>query len=247
INELKNKVNDLYNKALISENVKLSFLSNLSHEIRTPLNGLLGFLEIVSNLKIKNYTSVEGMGCEIIRKCADRFLLIMNDLIELSLISSGDEINITRENIRIEDILSELKDFFETSSLILDKKVSVSYINTDPCLTLFSDGKKIKHILYHLIDNAIKFSNDREVKFGYELENSNIVFFVSNNGVQISREESNKIFEAFYKQYTINDSFSEGFGIGLSLVKRLSELLGGEVDFSSSESTTTFFVRLPLK
>lgn len=246
INELKIKINDLYNKALISENVKSAFLCNLSHEIRTPLNGLLGFLEIVSKLDIKDYPAEEGMGCEIIRSCADRFLLIMNDLIDLSLINSGDEIKIIIENFRIEDIFSDLKEFFETASSIIDKKVTVSYINHDPSFTLFSDGKRIKHILYHLIDNAIKFSNDGKVKFGYELDNTNIVFFVSNNGSQVSEEKRNKIFEAFYKQYTIDDANSDGFGIGLSLVKKLSELLGGKVDFASNESETTFYVTLPL-
>jgi len=246
INELKLKINDLYNKALISENVKSAFLSNLSHEIRTPLNGLLGFLEIVSKLNPEEF-KVEGEShCDIIRSCADRFLLIMNDLIDLSLIDSGDDIKILRENIRIEDLFSDLKEFFETASSILNKKVSIQYINPDTSLTILSDGKRIKHILYHLIDNAIKFSNDGKVKFGYEIKNQNIVFFVTNNGSQISKGEKNNMFKAFYKQYTRNDEISDGLGLGLPLVKKMSELLGGTVDFVSNETETTFYVTLPL-
>lgn len=247
INKLKLKINELHNKSIISQNVKLSFLSNLSHEIRTPLNGILGFLEIISSLNAEDFKAEGESHCNIIRSCADRFLLIMNDLIDLSLIDSGDEIKILREDIRIEDIFSDLKEFFETASSILNKKVFIHYINPDTSLTISSDGKRIKHILYHLIDNAIKFSNDGIVKFGYELDNQNTEFFVTNNGSQINEENRNKIFEAFYKQNTIDNEDLFGLGIGLPLVKKMSELLGGKVDFASNETETTFYVTLPLR
>jgi len=247
INKLKLKINELYSKSIISQNVKLSFLSNLSHEIRTPLNGILGFLEIISKLNAEDFKAEGESHCDIIRSCADRFLLIMNDLIDLSLINSGDDIKILRENIRIENIFSDLKEFFETASSILDKKVFIHYINPDTSFTILSDGKRIKHILYHLIDNAIKFSNNGIVKFGYEIDNQNIVFFVTNKGSQINEEKRNKIFEAFYKQDTINNKDSSGLGIGLPLVKKISELLGGKIDFATNETETTFYVILPLR
>jgi len=98
-----------------------------------------------------------------------------------------------------------------------------------------------------LIDNAIKFSNDGIVKFGYETDNQNTMFFVTNNGSQINEENRNKIFESFYKQNTIDNEDIVGLGIGLPLVKKMSELLGGKVDFASNETETTFFVTLPLR
>ena len=244
--KLKLKIDELYSKSIISQNVKSAFLGNLSHEIRTPLNGLLGFLEIASNINTKDY-KVDIETCnEKIRSCADRFLLIMNDIIDLSLLSSGDDIIIFKEYFRIEDIFSDLKEFFVTSSLILNKKTIIQYINPDISLSILSDRKRIKHILYHLIDNAIKFSSDDIVEFGYKIKNHNVVFFVTNNGSQIDEKIRDKIFEAFYKQYTVNNKISNGLGIGLTLVKKMSELLGGEVDFTTDNTKTTFYVTLPL-
>jgi signal transduction histidine kinase len=247
INKLKQKINELYSKSIISQNLKSAFIHNLSHEIRTPLNGLLGFLDLVSNIKTKENIADEKQNNKIIRSCADRFLLVMNDLIDLSLINSGDNIKIFKENFKIEEIFSDLKEFFETSELILNKKTSIQYINPDISFNILSDRKKIKHILYHLIDNAVKFSNDGKVNFGYEKEDKNIVFFVINNGSQISEEIKDKIFEDFYKQSNFDNEFSDGIGIGLSIVKKLSELLGGKVDFKTNKTETTFYITLPLR
>jgi len=246
LNELELKTEELYNKSIVSQKVKSTFLHNLSHEIRTPLNGLLGFVEIVNNIQTEGFNDDLSLSSDIIRTCADRFLLIMNDLIDLSLIDSGDDIIMFKEKVRVEDVFFELKEFFDTSFSILNRKLSILYYNPNPSLNIVSDRKRIKQILYHLIDNAIKFSNDNIVKFGYKIENKDIVFFVTNNGSQIKEEMGNEIFEAFYKHHANNDEFSEGLGLGLPLVKKMSGLLGGRVDFKSNENETTFYVTFPL-
>jgi len=244
LENLKAKITELHNKSVISQNVKTAFLNNLSHEIRTPLNGLLGFIEIISALDTKDVKTEK----KIIRKCADRFLLIMNDLIDLAVIDSGDDIKIEREKVSIENIFSDLQEYFETAISISDENISIHNVNPDSSFVIFSDGKKIKQILYHLIDNAIKFSNDNStVTFGFEIKNQNIVFFVTNKGTQITEERKKNIFDAFNKQYNHNNKLVSGLGIGLSLVKRLSELLKGKVDFVTNEIQTTFFCTIPLK
>jgi signal transduction histidine kinase len=247
INKLKFKINELYDKSIISENVKTSFLNNLSHEIRTPLNGLLGFIEIVSGLDVDGF-KVEGRGyCKIIRNSADRFLLIMNDLIDLALINSGDNIKVVREDVRIEDIFLDLKEYFEKVTSLLNKNVTVHFANPDTSLFIFTDSEKIKHILYHLIDNAIKFSIGNKVLISYVIENQNIVFSVTNNGVKLNEVKMKKIFDVFENPYIKNDENLTGIGIGLPLVKKLSELLEGDIDFINNETQTIFFCTLPLK
>lgn len=244
LENLKIKITELHNKSLISQKVKTAFLNNLSHEVRTPLNGLLGFIEIISKIDTKNINTEK----EIIKKCADRFLLIMNDLIDLAVIDSGDDIKIEREKVSIENIFSDLQEYFETAISTSDKNTSIHNVNPDSSFVIFSDGKKIKQILYHLIDNAIKFSNDNStVTFGFEIKNQNIVFFVTNKGTQITEERKKNMFDAFNKQYNHNNKLVSGLGIGLSLVKRLSELLKGKVDFVTNEIQTTFFCTIPLK
>ncbi len=248
IDELRIKTNELYDRSIISQNVKNSFLNNLSHEIRTPLNGVLGFLEIISKLDKEDIKTKGEEYSNIVKKSADKFLLIMNDLIDLALINYGDDIKVERENVSVETLFSDLKKYFETVTSVLNKNVSVCFVNPEPSLIIVSDEKKIKHILYHLIDNAIKFSNDNnKVMFGYEIENQNIVFYVTNNGPQITEDKKKKVFDAFEKQDIHNNKLVAGLGIGLPLVKNLSELLGGKIDFVTNETQTTFYCTIPIK
>ena len=149
--------------------------------------------------------------------------------------------------INIENIFSDLKEYFEMAILTSNKDIFVSYVNPDCSLVLSTDGKKIRHILYHLIDNAIKFSFDNaKVFYGYKIENKNIIFFVKNYNSQISEDKKEKIFKIFEKQNYHNKEFVEGLGIGLPLVKRLSELLNGKIELVSKETETTFFCTIPL-
>ncbi len=248
IDRLRIKTNELYSKSVISQDVKNSFLNNLSHEVRTPLNGLLGFLELISKLDKEDVKTKGEEYYNIIKKSADRFLLIMTDLIDLALLNFGDDIKVERENVSIEIIFSDLKEYFETTTLLYNRNISIHYKNPDSSFVFFSDGKKIKHLLYHLIDNAIKFSNDNnEVMFGYKIENQNIVFYVTNNGPQITEDKKVKIFEVFEKQDIYNHKLVAGLGIGLPLVKKLSELLEGKIDFVTNEIQTTFFCTFPIK
>jgi len=248
VDSLKIEIQELYDKSIISQKVKQSFLNNLSHEVRTPLNGLLGFLELVSELNIDDKKSENNVQYNIIRESADRFLLIFNDLIDLALLNSNDNLAVEKHKISIVNIFMDIKKYFELAILASNRNISIDYVNPDSSLVIVTDEKKIKHILYHLIDNAIKFSFDNEkVYCGYKIENKNIVFFVKNKGFKIPKEKKEQIFEIFEKQNYHNNEFVEGLGIGLPLVKKLSKLLNGEINFVSNKTQTTFFVTIPLK
>ena len=104
IRELKLTVNKLFDKSLVSEKAKGNFLNNLSHEIRTPLNGILGFLDIVSQLDNDDVIKDHKTFNNIIKKSANQFLIIMNDLIELSSVHTNNEISINKDNVNIIEI-----------------------------------------------------------------------------------------------------------------------------------------------
>ena len=249
LNDLEFRINDLYNKSLISEKAKFYFLNNLSHEIRTPLNSILGFIDILADIDSADLKILNEQISAVIKKSADRFLLVMNDLIELSLLYAGDDISLNKEHINIEEIFSELKDYFTELALLQNKKSIIIYSNPDDSLNIFSDAKKLKQILQHLIDNAIKFSENNKVIYGYELstDQQSIDFFVMNESSEILEETRSKMFDIFGKQENIGTDLNSGLGIGLPLVKKLTEMLGGQIRLEFNDNKTIFFVTIPIK
>lgn len=224
IKELETNVNDLYNKSLISQNAKKHFLNNLSHEIRTPLNGVLGFIDIIAHLDT-------------------------DDLVELSLINAGDKVIIEKAEVDIVKMLVELKEYFNELSFLQNKKNTVIYSNQESYLSIYTDGKKLKQILYHLLDNALKFSDDNTVFYGFEFKpnDKDIKFFVNNKSSKIPQKDIRKMFNIFEKQENIGSELNFGLGIGLPLVKNLTELLGGQITIESKTNEITFFIKLPIK
>jgi len=249
LKELETKNNQLYSKTLISEKAKNNFLNNLSHEIRTPLNAILGFIEIISQLNKDDSTINHEKCCQIIGESADHFLEIMKDLIELSLLQSGDEVSINKDNVDIIKILNELKNHFNKLLCPQNKKATIIYLNSESSLNLYTDGEKLKHILYHLINNAIKFSDNKKVTFGFELvATKNIIsFFVKNDDYNIAKKDILKMFNIFEKQEDIENELNPGLGIGLPLVKSLTNLLGGHIKVETKNNEICFIVSLPIK
>jgi len=249
LKELEIRVNELYAKSLISEKVKTNFLNNLFHEIRTPLNAILGFLDIISQLDRDDFTNNDENYSDVIEKSADHFLMIMNDLIELSLLSAGDEVSVNNENVDIVKILNELKIYFSELLCIQNKKVSILYLNSESSLNIYTDEKKLKHILYHLINNAIKFSEDNKVIFGFELQpnEKSISFFVKNKDSNIAQKDVLKMLDVFEKQENIGKELNFGLGIGLPLVKSLTNLLGGHIKVETENKEISFIVNLPIR
>jgi signal transduction histidine kinase len=249
LRELEIKVNNLFEKSLISEKAKKNFLNNLSHEIRTPLNGIIGFLDIISQLDTDDFMIEKEYFSKSIRKSADHFLMIMNDLVELSFFHAGDELSIRKSNVDIVEIFTELKVFFNELMLFQDRKASVIYLNSDSSFCINTDGKKLKQILYHLINNALKFSEDNKVTFGFELkpEEKNISLFVKNKDSYIGQKDVSKIFDIFEKQENIGKELNFGLGIGLPLVKNLTDLLGGQIKVETENKEISFFVNIPIE
>nr|WP_321354066.1 histidine kinase dimerization/phospho-acceptor domain-containing protein [uncultured Draconibacterium sp.] len=246
MNDYECKINDLYNKSLISHKVKSLFLKNLSHEIRTPLNGILGFIDIIANLGTDSVEKENLSG--FIKKSADRFLFIMDDLVELSLLDAGDNIIIAKENVNIEEIFQELKNYFSELALLQNKHFTIIDSNPDLTQNIFIDRKKLKHILFHLIDNAIKFSDDNKVIYGYEIKEQNCIeFFVKNKSRQVPDEIKVKMFDFFEKQENIGKEINFGLGIGLTLVKKITEALGGHARIEFIKEEITCYFNLPIK
>jgi len=221
-----------------SDRLKSTFIANMSHEIRTPLNGILGFTEL---LNMPNLTGKEQHDyLEIIRKGGNRMLKIINDIIDISKIESGQmQILVSRTDIKeqIESIYSFFAPEAEAKGIRLICKDTLSaeeaIINTD--------SYKLYDIQTNLIKNAIKFTPLGFVEFGFEKKNNFLAFFVKDSGIGISDEQKEFIFERFRQG---NDSLTrnyEGSGLGLSISKAYVEMLGGKIWFDSEYGKGSVF------
>ncbi len=232
-------------KAEESDKLKSAFLANMSHEIRTPMNGILGFTDL-----LKDDVTIEEKNeyLEIIESSCNQLLLILNDIIEISKIEAGI-VNNKIESIIINDFVHNL--FFEMQGLMpknRDIVLKLSENNPINKIVGLSDPVKLKQILSNLISNAIKFTEKGYIEFGFNLiSDSFIEFYVKDTGLGISKKDLNKIFDRFVQIDNKLSVQNSGSGLGLSICKAYSELLGGNIRVESEENQgSCFYFSVPL-
>ena len=230
-------------KAEESDRLKSAFLANISHEIRTPMNGILGFAELLKEPDLDPENQIEFLG--VIEKSGQRMLNIINDLIDISKIEAGETtLRIRKTNIN--KMLHELHLFFMPEGT--QKNIGIDFHCELPENESFieTDGTKLNQVLTNLIKNALKFTDEGSIKFGYYIKNSKLEFFVSDTGPGISPDQKDLIFERF-RQSSLNLTRKyEGAGLGLAISKAYVELLGGSIWIESELGKgSTFFFTLP--
>jgi signal transduction histidine kinase/CheY-like chemotaxis protein len=230
-------------KAEESDRLKTAFLHNMSHEIRTPMNAIMGFAELISqNIddkdKLINFS-------EIINQRCNDLLDIINDLLDFAKIESG-QLPVRIEECNITDLFSELRNFFSEQKIKLNKP-HIYFDLKEPRkfnnFTITTDKVKLKQIFINLISNAFKFTEAGKIEGGYKLdENQKMIFYVSDTGIGIPQDKHQYIFERFTQVEQNNKRFLGGTGLGLPIVKGLTELLGGKVWLKSeSGKGSTFY------
>jgi hypothetical protein len=235
-------------KAEESDRLKTAFLANMSHEIRTPMNGIVGFAELLREGNLPLNKSQKYI--DIICSNGEYLLQLINDIIDAAKIEAN-QLNIGNNSFNLNQLLNEIFVLFKTDheyqrkervNLILDQK-------TDEPFTIMSDETRIKQIINNLINNAIKFTDEGEVHFGYKLQaDDNLLFYVSDTGIGIPIDYQDKIFSRFWQAETGDDKKHGGTGLGLAISKGLIELLGGDIWFDSEPNTgTTFYFNIPYK
>lgn len=232
-------------KAEESDRLKSAFLANISHEIRTPMNGILGFAELLKEPDLSPQNQLEFL--QIIEISGQRMLNIINDLIDISRIESGETIlKIRKSNVL--NMLQELNRFFAPEAN--QKGVQIDYsCNLDPedC-SIETDNQKLNQIMTNLIKNALKFTEKGSIVFGCQKQNSNLKFFVTDTGPGIPADQKNIIFERFRQGNMQLTRRYEGAGLGLAISKAYIELLGGSIHLDSEPGIgSTFWFELPLK
>ncbi|MCF8345514.1 MAG: response regulator, partial [Bacteroidales bacterium] len=232
-------------KAEENDKLKSAFLANMSHEVRTPMNGIMGFAEL---LKEPGLTRDEQLNyISIIVKSGDRMLNTLNDILNISRIEVGQmEVDISVVNIN--EQIDYLRDFFNYE---ITRKGMHLYIHkdlSDEQADIYTDKEKLYGILINLIKNAIKYSNEGYIDFGYRLKDKLLEFYVKDSGIGIDKEKLESIFERFVQADVSNTRGYEGAGLGLSLARAYVELLEGKINVESEKGKGTIFhVSLPYK
>jgi PAS domain S-box-containing protein len=234
-------------KAEESDRLKSAFLANMSHEIRTPMNGILGFADL---LKTPNLTGEQQQAyIKIIGKSGTRMLNIINDIIDISKIEAG-LVGTSKGESNINEQLEYIYTFFKPEADM--KGLLLHYKNAlpDDEAVIITDREKVFAILTNLIKNAIKFSDQGAIVFGYSIENnhhtSNIQFYVKDTGIGIPKEKQEAIFERFIQADTSDKMARHGAGLGLSITRAYVEMLGGKIWLVSDEGKgSTFYFTLP--
>jgi PAS domain S-box-containing protein len=243
IRELKHETS----KAQTSDQLKSSFLANMSHEIRTPMNSIIGFSNLLASEEVPEDQKKEFV--HYIQTSGEILLNLVDDIIDIAKIEAG-ELKITKRECSLNGLFFELHHTFSEIKNRLNKtslKLIASSDKDNPNLVFKTDPFRLSQILSNLIGNAIKFTDDGCVEFGYKvISEKQIEFYVKDTGVGLTREELDLIFERFKRSPDSDERNIKGTGLGLTIAKNLVELLGGEMWVESTPGNgTTFYFALP--
>ncbi len=235
-------------KAEESDRLKSAFLANMSHEIRTPLNGILGFAELLKDENVSQGQRREFL--EIINSSGRQLLNLINDIIDLSKIEAG-QIELMEADCNINSLLNEVFAFFQSTKSDSGKEnIEIRFKPglEDSESEVKIDSFRLKQILNNLLSNALKFTHQGYIEFGYNLVENNLEFFVKDTGIGVPKDSMDIIFERFRQADDSHSRIYGGTGLGLSICKALVELMEGDIILSGNESEGSKFIfKLPYK
>lgn len=226
------------------EKVRQEFLSNISHELRTPLTSIMAFVETLEDGAIDDSENNRRF-LGVIHRNAERMHALIADILELSLIESGN-ISIDKGHVRLGYVVD---DIFDSLSSKAAERDILLIKNIPEDTRVLADPGRLEQMLTNLIDNAIKFNRaSGTVDVDFKLENGRSIISVSDTGEGIMADHLGRIFERFYRLDRGRTREVGGTGLGLAIVKHLARLHGGEVSVESELGRgTSFFVELPVE
>jgi signal transduction histidine kinase len=234
-------------KAEESDRLKSTFLVNVSHELRTPMNGIMGFTDLLRKGSVPD--DQQQLYLSYISSSSRQLLRVLNDIIDISSIETKMlklEIGICEPH----NIFNDLHDFF-SKELAEAEKSNIRITYTPPpdagkhrCK---ADKKRLAQIVFNLLNNAVRFTTEGSISFGYEvIDNRVMKIYVSDTGIGIERSNHELIFERFRQ---VDDSTTRqhgGSGLGLAICRELVTLMDGKIYLESSVGQgSTFYVELP--
>ena len=228
-----------------SNNLKSNFLTNMSHELRTPLTGILGFSELLSSeLEDEEHKEM----AELILKGGKRLTNTLNSILDLSRLESN-QLSVSRSLVDLVTILGETVDLYSRNAA--NKGLNLTFETNCESLNCNIDEKMTNDILYNLLQNAITYTNKGSVRVRLDVietaETKLARISVKDTGIGINPKFHKQIFEPFRQASEGLSRKFEGTGLGLTLTKKFTEMMSGEISLLSNEGTgSEFIVKFPL-
>lgn len=248
LKDAEKKLTKAKQKAEESDKLKTAFLSNLSHEIRTPMNAITGFSAFLADPSLSKEDLETYVG--YIDQSANHLLKMIEDIVDLAIIEVG-QVSIKHSECKINDTLLELYNGLFVGHKEENAKIKLNLVlpeqSRDDTLILCVD--RLNQILLNLLNNAYKFTEKGSIEFGYtDLKNNLLQFFVKDTGIGIPADKIDTVFNMFLQVDEFHTKKYTGTGVGLTITKKLVELLGGKIWVESElyKGTTVYFT-MPFK
>ncbi|MEM7441108.1 MAG: ATP-binding protein [Pseudomonadota bacterium] len=237
----KTRLRDALNSAEQAAREKTAFLSRMSHELRTPANGIVGTGDLLRETKLDaDQRAIVSM----LEESSGRMMRLVDDILNYSELSEGkviERIDVVQVNSLIQGTIEEHRPAADAKSLTL------SGAEICPDLSVKADGLLLRRTVNKLIGNAVKFTQNGQIKVVTQYEDGELSISVKDTGVGISPDALTRIFDQFEQADGEMTRRFDGLGLGLTMAQELARLLGGRIDVQSEEGQgSTFTLRLPV-
>jgi signal transduction histidine kinase len=223
---------------------KSQFLANMSHELRTPLNAIIGFTRLVLRKTEGQIAPLQTDNLQKVLVSSEHLLKLINGVLDLSKVEAG-RMEVFAENFRLEDIIRVATSTVEP--MLKDGRVRLVTEVAPEMPTLHTDKEKLKQSLLNLLSNAAKFTEQGQIKVSAWSENGTLKLVVADTGIGMTPEALKVIFDEFRQADMSTTRKYGGTGLGLALVKKFVELMGGQIAAESETGKgSKFIVTLPI-
>lgn len=244
LKQLNSELEAETDKAERAAKAKSSFLAAMSHELRTPMNGVLGISQLIAE-ETKEPVTKEHI--KVILDSGQHLMTILNDILDFSKVEEN-KLELEEAPFHLEQVLTPVCSAIQP--LIDEKSIELIVENDVPNNTEFTgDCARLRQILFNLVGNAVKFTNEGHVLIRTELngEDKQLLIIVSDTGIGIAPDKQGRVFNSFEQADSSTTRRFGGTGLGLAIVKKLTELMGGSITLKSVEGVgTQFIVTLPI-